>query len=213
MRALAPSHRVLALSLAVLAGYVDSLGFLHLGGVFVSFMSGNSTRLAASLAEGRWLAAGGLAGILILFVMGSFCGALIARRQEGRSRSRVLAFEGVLLTLAAVAAGMDSKPIAIGLMVMAMAAENSVFLRNGEVAVSLTYMTGTLVKLGQSLAIAVTGGDRWGFIPYLILWAGLTGGAVVGALALGRLGLSALWPAAAFAFGLSILTRFSRRAA
>ncbi|MDA0743603.1 MAG: DUF1275 family protein, partial [Proteobacteria bacterium] len=27
--------------LAGLAGYVDSLGFLHLGGVFVSFMSGN----------------------------------------------------------------------------------------------------------------------------------------------------------------------------
>ena len=100
MRALAPPHQALALSLAVLAGYVDSLGFLHLGGVFVSFMSGNSTRLAASLAEGQWTAALGLAGILILFVMGSFCGALIARGQEGRSRSRVLAFEGVLLTLA-----------------------------------------------------------------------------------------------------------------
>ncbi|MDM8353607.1 DUF1275 family protein, partial [Brevundimonas diminuta] len=44
--------------LAGLAGYVDSLGFLHLGGVFVSFMSGNTTRLAVNLAEGRWLAAG-----------------------------------------------------------------------------------------------------------------------------------------------------------
>ena len=62
MRALAPSHQALALSLAVLAGYVDSLGFLQLGGVFVSFMSGNSTRLAVSLAEGRWQAAGAVAG-------------------------------------------------------------------------------------------------------------------------------------------------------
>ena len=97
-------------------------------------------------------------------------------------------------------------------MVMAMAAENSVFLRNGEVAVSLTYMTGTLVKLGQSLAAAVMGGDRWGFGPYLVLWAGLTGGAVVGALTFGRLGLAALWPAAAFAFLLAVVTRFSRAA-
>ncbi|MEC8456884.1 MAG: DUF1275 family protein, partial [Pseudomonadota bacterium] len=48
---MAPSDRRLALLLAGLAGYVDSLGFLHLGGVFVSFMSGNSTRLAANLAE------------------------------------------------------------------------------------------------------------------------------------------------------------------
>ena len=212
MRALAPSHQALALSLAVLAGYVDSLGFLQLGGVFVSFMSGNSTRLAASLAEGRWAAAGGLAGILILFVMGSFCGALIARGQEKRSRSRVLAFEGVLLTLAALAAGMGYKPVAIGLMVMAMAAENSVFLRNGEAAVSLTYMTGTLVKLGQSLAAAMTGGERWAFAPYLGLWGWLTGGAVVGALTFGRLGLAALWPAAAFAFALAVAARFSRAA-
>ncbi|PZU00605.1 MAG: DUF1275 domain-containing protein [Brevundimonas sp.] len=212
MRALPPPHRALALSLAVLAGYVDSLGFLQLGGVFVSFMSGNSTRLAASLAEGRWAAAGGLAGILILFVMGSFFGALIARGRQGRSRSRVLAFEGGLLTLAALASWAGHKPVAIGLMVMAMAAENSVFLRNGEVAVSLTYMTGTLVKLGQSLAAAVMGGDRWGFGPYLILWAGLTGGAVVGALTFGRLGLAALWPAAAFAFLLAVVTRFSRAA-
>ena len=212
MRALPPPHRALALSLAVLAGYVDSLGFLQLGGVFVSFMSGNSTRLAASLAEGRWAAAGGLAGILILFVMGSFFGALIARGQQGRSRSRVLAFEGGLLTLAALASWTGHKPVAIGLMVMAMAAENSVFLRNGEVAVSLTYMTGTLVKLGQSLAAAVMGGDRWGFGPYLFLWAGLTGGAVVGALTFGRLGLAALWPAAAFAFLLAVVTRFSRAA-
>mgnify|MGYP001762414085 FL=1 len=212
MRALPPPHRALALSLAVLAGYVDSLGFLQLGGVFVSFMSGNSTRLAASLAEGRWAAAGGLAGILILFVMGSFFGALIARGRQGRSRSRVLAFEGGLLTLAALASWTGHKPVAIGLMVMAMAAENSVFLRNGEVAVSLTYMTGTLVKLGQSLAAAVMGGDRWGFGPYLVLWAGLTGGAVVGALTFGRLGLAALWPAAAFAFLLAVVTRFSRAA-
>lgn len=212
MRALAPSHQVLALSLAVLAGYVDSLGFLQLGGVFVSFMSGNSTRLAASLAEGHWAAAGALAGILALFVLGSFCGALVARGAEARSRSRVLAFEGVLLVLAALAAGLGFNPVAIGLMVMAMAAENSVFLRNGEVAVSLTYMTGTLVKLGQSLAAAVTGGDRWGFGSYLILWGGLTGGAVVGAMTFGRLGLAALWPAAAFALLLAVVTRFSRAA-
>ena len=95
--------------------------------------------------------------------MGSFFGALIARGRQGRSRSRVLAFEGGLLTLAALASWTGHKPVAIGLMVMAMAAENSVFLRNGEVAVSLTYMTGTLVKLGKSLIFVrgqITTGER-----------------------------------------------------
>jgi uncharacterized membrane protein YoaK (UPF0700 family) len=36
-----------------------------------------------------------------------------------------------------------------------------VFQRNGDVGVGLTYMTGTLVKTGQRIAAALTGGDRW----------------------------------------------------
>ena len=212
MRSLAPSDRWLALLLAGLAGYVDSLGFLQLGGVFVSFMSGNSTRLAANLAEGHWPAAASLALILGLFVLGSFAGALVAGGEDARSRSRVLMFEALLLALAAAAAGAGLTPAAVGLMVLAMGAENSVFLRNGEVGISLTYMTGTLVKLGQALAGAVKGGDRSAFRHYLTLWAGLTFGAVLGALTFGRLGLAALWPAAAFALTMASVARISRAA-
>lgn len=213
MRALTPPDRWLAILLAALAGYVDSLGFLHLGGVFVSFMSGNTTRMAVGLAEGRWGAAAEVAGILTLFVLGAMIGALAAGGEGARSRSRVLAVEALLLAGAATAAGVGMAPLAVGLMVMAMAIENSVFLRDGEVGVSLTYMTGTLVKLGQALAGALRRrGDPWAFRPYLVLWAGLTGGALIGALAYGALGLAALWPAALFAGLLATLTRLSRAA-
>ncbi|WP_278069567.1 YoaK family protein [Brevundimonas sanguinis] len=212
MRSLTAPDRWLALLLAALAGYVDSLGFLHLGGVFVSFMSGNSTRLAVSLAEGRWQAAGAVAGVLALFVLGAMLGALVAGGEGARSRSRVLAVEAFLLAGAAVAAGAGIAPVAIGLMVMAMAVENSVFLRDGEVGVSLTYMTGTLVKTGHALAAAVRGGDPWAFRPYMALWAGLVGGALLGAVVYGRLGLDALWPAAAAAMGLALCVRFIRAA-
>ncbi|MGE7199387.1 YoaK family protein [Brevundimonas naejangsanensis] len=212
MRTLTRSDRWLALLLAALAGYVDSLGFLHLGGVFVSFMSGNSTRLAVSLAEGRWQAAGAVAGVLALFVLGAMLGALVAGGEGARSRSRVLAVEAFLLGGAAVAAGAGIAPVAIGLMVMAMAVENSVFLRDGEVGVSLTYMTGTLVKTGHALAAAVRGGDPWAFRPYMVLWAGLVGGALLGAVVYGRLGLDALWPAAAVAMTLALGVRFNRAA-
>ena len=40
---------VLAAILAALAGMVDVIGYLHLKGLFISFMSGNSTQLAAAL--------------------------------------------------------------------------------------------------------------------------------------------------------------------
>src|SRR5690349_21813029 len=46
------SRLLLAVALSALAGYVDGIGFLHLGGLFVSFMSGNSTRMGVSLADG-----------------------------------------------------------------------------------------------------------------------------------------------------------------
>ena len=47
-------NMTLACALSALAGYVDGIGYLHLGGLFVSFMSGNSTRLGVSLAAGEW---------------------------------------------------------------------------------------------------------------------------------------------------------------
>jgi uncharacterized membrane protein YoaK (UPF0700 family) len=56
----------LACALSALAGYVDGIGFLHLGGLFVSFMSGNSTRMGVSLAEGQWLSAAEAFGLIAL---------------------------------------------------------------------------------------------------------------------------------------------------
>src|SRR6266566_240509 len=67
----------LACALSALAGYVDGIGFLHLGGLFVSFMSGNSTRMGVSLAEGHWLGAIEALGLVALFVVGAAAGSLI----------------------------------------------------------------------------------------------------------------------------------------
>jgi uncharacterized membrane protein YoaK (UPF0700 family) len=212
VKSLAAQERGLAILLAALAGYVDSLGFLHLGGLFVSFMSGNSTRLAADLAQADWKAAVTAGGLLALFVVGAMLGALAAGAGGPRSRSRVLVLETALLTAAASAAVVGLAPVTVALMVLAMAVENSVFLRNGEVGVSLTYMTGTLVKMGQALASAVRGGDPWAFRPYLALWAGLTGGALLGAVSYGGVGLMALWGAAALSGVLVLVTVFSRAA-
>ncbi|MGN6691323.1 MAG: DUF1275 family protein, partial [Sphingopyxis sp.] len=54
------SYRRLAVGVAILAGFVDATGFVESGGFFVSFMTGNSTRLAVGAAE--WQRAGLFAG-------------------------------------------------------------------------------------------------------------------------------------------------------
>ena len=84
-------------------------------------------------------------------------------------------------------------------MVLAIGAENAVFERDGEVEIGLTYMTGTLVKLGQRLTAALLGGVRFAWLPYLLLWLGLVSGAVAGAAIYPFFGLAGLWLAAAAA--------------
>jgi len=42
---------------------------------------------------------------------------------------------------------------------------------------------GALVKVGQLLAAALSGGGRWGWVPNLLLWAALVAGSACGMLA------------------------------
>jgi len=186
----------LAAVLSGVAGYVDAIGFLKLGGFFVSFMSGNSTRLGVGLATGHVGAALTALTLIALFVAGVVLGALVARRAGEDRRAMVMALEAVLLASAAalIMAGLDGPGVAA--MVLAMGAENAVFQRNGDVGVGLTYMTGALVKAGQRIAAALTGGDRWAWRPFLLLWAGLTLGGALGAAAYLKFGVMALWGAA-----------------
>ena len=195
--------RLFAATLSALAGFVDAAGFLHLGGFFVSFMSGNTTRLAVAAAQGGPLTAGVL---IAAFVVGVTLGALAARQAPARLRAAmVLALVAVLLAAAAVLGGIGMA-LAAGLaMAVAMGAENGVFATEDEVHIGLTYMTGTLVKLGQRLAGALAGGDRLAFLPYLGLWLGLAAGAAAGAAAYGALGDRCFWIAAMAAAGLAVV--------
>ena len=196
--------RGLAVGLAALAGFVDATGFLRLGGRFVSFMSGNSTRLAVDSVHRdatAWIAA----AIIATFVGGVIIGSLVGVVAGRRRGPVVLALVGGLLAAAAALADAGLPPASIAFMVLAMGAENAVFQRDGQVAIGLTYMTGALVKLGQHVAAALLGGPRFAWVPNLLLWLGLVGGAVLGSGAYPRFGLDGLWLAAVAAAGFAAL--------
>jgi uncharacterized membrane protein YoaK (UPF0700 family) len=92
-------------------------------------------------------------------------------------------------------------------IVLAMGLENAVFQVGGG-GLGLTYITGALVKVGQRLAAALTGGSRWSWAPSLLLWAALVAGSVCGALAYQWINLAAVWFAAAAALTLSGISVF-----
>ncbi len=177
-------------------GYVDAVGFMMTGGFFVSFMSGNSTRLAVGLIDGAAYAAVAL-GLIAAFVAGASIGALVGRMAKDRRGLAVLILVSLLLAAAATLSSFDADRLAIMLLALAMGAENTIFAEDGEVRIGLTYMTGTLVKLGKNITTALLGGAPFGWVPYFLLWLGLVIGAALGAAAYVHAGPSALWPAAA----------------
>lgn len=187
---------VLAATLSAIAGFVDAIAFIQLGGFFVSFMSGNLTRLGVGLASD--IHAARLAGGLIaMFVCGVILGAFANRNASKAGALRVLALVATALAIAGLAAGMNTPSLAIAALALAMGAENAVFQRDGEISIGVTYMTGALVRFGQKLANAFMGGPKLDWAPYLLLWTGLVIGAVLGALAFSLFGISGVWFAVA----------------
>ena len=198
-------HRNIALAcaLSALAGYLDSIGYLYLGGLFVSFMSGNSTRMGVNLASGQFATAAEAFGLIVLFVIGAACGSLIVLGQSPYRQCRLLLVEGLLLILAALCARFGFANIGIAMIAVAMGMENAVFQIERGGGLGLTYVTGALVKAGQKIAEALTGGETFGWGPNMLLWAALVAGSVCGALAYLSINLAAVWFAAGGALALS----------
>ncbi|WP_421836526.1 YoaK family protein [Novosphingobium sp.] len=193
-----PDRRRLAIALSGLAGFVDAVGFLSANGYFVSFMSGNSTRLGVALSTGS--SAAMIPAVLIAgFVCGVTLGALVALRAGGRRKPVVLGMVAMLLLIGATARGLGHESFMLAALVLAMGATNNTFQRGGEVTVGLTYMTGALVRLGQGLALWIAGRAEPGWIQWGLLWAGLLIGAVLGAFFQSQWPSGCLWIAAAWA--------------
>jgi len=195
----------LACALSALAGYVDAIGFLHLGGLYVSFMSGNSTRTGVALALGQWAPALESLGLIVLFVIGAAAGSLIVLGHGVHRQPWVLLAEAALLAAGALAYAFGLPNAAVAAIVLAMGLENAVFQIEGGAGLGLTYVTGALVKVGQFAAAALKGGARWGWVSNLLLWAALVAGSVCGGLAYLWINLAAIWFAAAGALALSAI--------
>ncbi|HEX5280762.1 MAG TPA: YoaK family protein [Micropepsaceae bacterium] len=177
--------------LTAVAGYVDAIGFLTLGHLFVSFMSGNSTQFAVNAVQEKWSDAM-LAGTIVgLFVGGVIAGRIIAILLKRRHTTAILGLEALLLVIALV--NLMTGPISTVPLTIAMGLQNAVLPRTNEGKISVTYVTGSLVHFGDRLVDALFGiGPRGEWLPYLLLWAGMFIGAATGTFVQSRIGAMAL---------------------
>lgn len=180
----------LAAVLAFLAGYVDAFGYFTLQ-TYVSFMSGNTTESATAIGQGQLGMALPVLLVIAAFVLGSGAGALLA--YSGACRVLYLATAGLLLlAMAMVRLDWLDGAIATVTLGMAMGIMNSSLSSVGAQAIGITFVTGTLSKLGAHAALAIRRApladasgpwDTHGRRAVLLfgVWASLLGRAIVGA--------------------------------
>lgn len=186
-------HLSLGLLLTAAAGMIDVVGFIELGGFYTSFMSGNTTQLGAGLAHlGPALALP--AGLVVMFVIGSFLGSLVSSIGNRRGRVGVLAIviAGLLITLTLHTNGFSAAQAMLALAAAA-GAQNAVLPQTGAARLGTTFVTGTLFAVGQDMARAVRREApplRWA--QHLLVWFALLFGAFIGAAAYGYWQVGAL---------------------
>ncbi|MBK5000963.1 DUF1275 domain-containing protein [Pseudomonas sp. S31] len=198
----------LVAGLSVLAGMTDAIGLLALGD-FVSFMSGNTTRLAVAISEADIALVLRLSGAIVGFVVGNALGVILARAFRRRAWP-------VLLVVAALLAGAAAWPFAASFpallaTTLAMGMINAVVEQVNGLPIGLTYVTGALSRFGRGLGRWLLGERRSGWRVQLVPWAGMLLGAALGAWLQHHLGLQALAGSCALACLLALVSRFIPR--
>lgn len=145
----------LAILLAMISGYLDGYGLLFFG-TYVSFMSGNTTITGLRSGQGNFHAAFPSAVAILCFASGSFFANLLS--QSKFRYSRRMMFGLIASGLATVAGfqwgGLQSVSLEIAVLCLAMGMLNPALSKVGAESVSLTFVTGTLNRIGGHLASA-----------------------------------------------------------
>ncbi len=182
---------VLAVALAVASGATDALGFVRLGGVFSSVMTGNLVLLGVSAGKGDRSLALHAGAALGGYVVGAWVGARVAGHPASgesvwpRSVTTALAVElGLFAVFAAWWVASGGQPLGgagyalNGVSAGALGIQSSAVLGLGIPGISTTYGTGMLTQLVASIA------SRRARFPTrsLVVLGGMLAGALVGAV-------------------------------
>ncbi|MFT9067086.1 MAG: YoaK family protein [Acetobacter syzygii] len=190
------------LVLGILAGHIDALSFAHLGGLFASAMTGNTTHLSASLAHGNWHHAALLACVLAIFFGTAFCASL-ARLRWGAARGiELMVF--MLLVVQVTQFSSFARSAELILLPALMAVQGESIARFSGNAIQTVVITSNMLKCASALAAAFALRCKAGkteppppgaIVLPALAWGGFACGAVLGALALlWGAPLPFLWP-------------------
>ena len=173
--------------LAALAGVLGATAFTHSAGYFVTFMTGNAQRAALGYFRHDVRLSITAALLMPCFVAGVVIASVCRRRfwvAHPHGPTVLTTFSLIAATVVDVvdegweADLLDFAPIM--LVVFGVGALNTSFVKDGEVSVPLSYVTGTLVKMGQGIERHIAGGTAADWLGYFLPFASFVAGAAVG---------------------------------
>jgi len=173
--------------LAALAGVLGATAYTHSAGYFVTFMTGNAQRAVLGFFRGDVVLSIS-AGLLVLCFVAGVVIASVCRRHfwvaHPHGPTVLTTFSLVAATVVDIfdegweEANLDFGPIL--LVAFGIGALNTSFVKDGEVSVPLSYVTGTLVKMGQGIERHIAGGTAADWLGYFLLFASFALGAALG---------------------------------
>src|SRR5271169_3586974 len=173
--------------LATLAGVLGATAFTHSDGYFVTFMTGNAQRAVLGYFRGDVVLSIS-AGLLVLCFVAGVVIASVCRRHfwvaHPHGPTVLTTFSLLAATVVDIIdegweeANLDFGPIM--LVAFGIGALNTSFVKAGEVSVPLSYVTGTLVKMGQGIERHIAGGKAEDWLGYFLLFASFVLGAALG---------------------------------
>jgi uncharacterized membrane protein YoaK (UPF0700 family) len=169
-----------AILLALIAGYVDTVGYLDFN-AFAGLMTGNTIFLGIEAVSGQY----GMAvfhGVIIFAFLFGVIAARVKARAGLKSWVALSVASGLLVLCSFV-----EKSLAAVLLALAMGIQNSAANRFNGVALNTVFITGNIQKLGEELVTWIwpskAGPTRQGATIFAFVWFAYAVGAGAGAVA------------------------------
>ena len=142
--------------LAMIAGFADAYAYIEYR-TYVSFMSGNTTTVGSMTGVGNYAAVVPALVAIVSYVVGVFCGVLLAHAGLHRPHRLVFGSSAALLAIVVVLMQLNlgASVFSIALISLAMGAINTTQSRVGAQSLNLVFVTGTLSRMATNFALAV----------------------------------------------------------
>jgi uncharacterized membrane protein YoaK (UPF0700 family) len=139
------------LTLGLVAGYIDALGFVDLHGIYTAAMTGNTVQLGLDLVRGEWAHFAVVGATLGAFFCGGLLSSFIRRRLTHPAFELLIMAALVSVAQAVRAFAPDRSAMELPLLAVALAMQGETISRFAGVPIQTIVVTNNLLKFADAI--------------------------------------------------------------